>query len=278
MWPQRYEKTILVFLFLCLNFVIFPFMCVTFAKPPEGEETCYRWLSKSLRVINALCYFLRYEYNRTTFLYVWERDEGWFYLKKQQKKEKNRSWNPIYISGYHPCFLKKSEGKSRNIQKRVSAREFRNESCVCVWVFVECVRIQRRCSFVFSSCLNCFPSKYSQPCQLTEQVSSGSAAWMRARLAWTKVLIQALVHCKEYSSVCVMCRCVFERPRCFVCVCCSREREKERERPDGVFSHTLGRFIHPSLRWAHTLTHTQANTHLGAVSRISYSTPEQHGN
>lgn len=66
---------------------------------------------------------------------------------------------------------------------------------------------------------------------LTAQVSSGLAAWICARLAWTKVLIQAVVHGKEYSSVC-MCRCVFEWPYS-MCACCSREREARQR----VFTH-----------------------------------------
>ncbi len=47
-------------------------------------------------------------------------------------------------------------------------------------------------------------------------------------------------------QLCVcMCRCVFVWPHSW-CVCAATERASRR--PDGVFSHTLGRFIHPSLR------------------------------
>lgn len=57
-------------------------------------------------------------------------------------------------------------------------------------------------------------------------------------------------------------------------VCVRAAVERESGRPDGMFSHALGEFIHPSLRWAHI----HANTHLGAVSCISYSMPKQLGN
>lgn len=192
------------------------------------------------------------------FVRIRERREAVLFKKATKKKRKNRSWNPIYISGYHPFFFFFFKKKRLKESQEISKSEFLPVSlgtcrvCVCVCVCGVCVRIQQQCSFVFSSCLNCFPSKYSQPCQLTEQVSSGSAAWMRARLAWTKVLIQALVHCKEYSSVCVMCRCVFERPRCFVCVCCSREREARR----CVFTHAWS--IHSPITAVSTHTHTHA--------------------
>lgn len=145
-------------------------------------------------MINALCYFLRYEYNRTTFLYVSEREEGWFYLKKNAKKRRKIQVSIQFIYLSITRFFKNLKESQEN--------EFLPLRLGTISVCVRVCEDTAVSFFCFQLVFKLFPYKYSQPCHLAAQVSSGSAAWMRARLAWTKVLIQALVHCKEYSSVC----------------------------------------------------------------------------
>lgn len=101
---------------------------------------------------------------------------------------------------------------------------------------------------------------------------------MRARLAWTKVLIQALVQCEEYGSVC---RCVFERPYS-LCVCCSRKRAGGQTvcfhtRLVDSFTHRCGEHTYMLIRiWA--LSAASATVHqsnVGIKGELHQSRPER---
>lgn len=216
------------FLFKCL-FV--PLNVSLFCQALLRERTYYHVLSMNLCVCSI----------RTIKLHFGHIRERRGLVSKMSLKEENANSNQISTSFYPSFFIRRQM-----------------KMCVCLCANVR-ARRQRRSSFILGSCWNCFCQEYSQPFQLVAQAFSGSAAWMCARLAWTKVLIQALAH----TAVCGGWGGVRSHSLCTRC---------SSGRPDGVFLHRLGQFIHPSLQWADT------NTHLGALSCISYRAPEQHGN
>lgn len=155
----------------------------------------------------------------------------------QKIKRKNKSLNTIYICS-SPVF-KNIQG---NIQKRVSACDLRSDLrvFVCAW---------KGQMMFFLFCYNNFLWEYLPSCPFAEQVSSGWAGWMRARLAQTKVLIQASVRGRELFVS--MCRCASVRDQC-VCARTAAERERAREARRRVFTHAWS--IHSLITAASTHT------------------------
>lgn len=75
-----------------------------------------------LREINALCYLLRYEYNRTKFLYVSEGEEGCFYFLKMLKRKKTVA--QVQFLSVPPFFFKKKRKENLKESQDLSVNKF----------------------------------------------------------------------------------------------------------------------------------------------------------